>query len=279
MKRWLALFLVMAMVFSLAGCNLIKGVLQKPGAEEPGDEPGDNSGGEGEEPGDEPGEDPGNEPGDDPDEEPDDQELALEGEFFHFEEGDNPGVDVLLSFKALEFTWHSYDEGEESAWVYRQHYVGDENIEGVPTKKFEVSVEYEGEETVTELWLGADGELLKAGTGGEYASGDMAAAYSFCLIYTFPIYAYSAEYGEAFSAGVFDEYGWNISAHEINTRSFGGGNVKTESYTFSCVAEGQNARYFMEIADFGGKNLFTKINFEADNGTSLDMVVEKAILF
>lgn len=277
MKRWLSLFLIVVMLFSLTGCSFIKGIIGKTVTEDPSQEdpePGEH-GNDDPEPG-EPGDDDPEpeEPGDD-DPEPG---GGVDGDFFSFD-GDNPGIDVVLGFKELSFTMATVDEDEESSWSYSHKYVGSESIDGVQTKKFELTVNYDDEVTVTELWFSAAGELIKGGADGEYATGDEAAFYAIPLMFTFPIYAYSDEYADAFSSGDFLGQGWTLTRHEKGSKSFGGSKAKTDTYWCTGEEDGIKANYVWEISNFNGKLLVTGVNLQAEDGTTVEMVVEKAILF
>lgn len=270
MKRWCALFLVLVMVFTLTGCGIVKNIVGKVvdfTNEDPGDDPGDDHG-------DDPWDDPGDEPGDDPGDVP----VGLDGEFYSYE-GDNAAYLMLLDFRELRFTWLATSPDETSDWTYTQKYVGDEEVDGVTAKKFEVTIAEVDATTVTELWLSPEGQLLKAGMDGEYATGDMAMIYSLCLFYAFPVWAYTGFYYEAFEEGEFNYLGWELSEKTTETRNYGAGNVPAERYVFTFTWDDERAEYEWEIAKIKGKYLFTKWKLNENDGNAFNMIVDTAIPF
>lgn len=279
MKRWLALFLAVVMVFSLTGCGVLKGIVNNlvdnldiP-ADDQIDEPDDEVDESDE--GDEPDEDPGDELGDDPGE---DQGTGLEGDFYYYE-GDYAAGLMLLDFQEIQFTWTAESSGDVSSWNYTHEYMGEEDVDGTPAKYFEVSIEEDGETKVYELWIGSEGNVLKGGCDGEYATGDMAVMYSFCLMYAFPIFTYSELFSEAFVEEDFGLYGWELSDRTTEVRDYGAGDVQVERFVFTYTWDEAAVEYEWEVANINGKNLFTKLKLDENDGNSADMNVERIIPF
>ena len=170
------------------------------------------------------------------------------------------------------------DNNETTAWVYHHVYVGEETVEGIKTAKYEISVDGE-DDVFCELWVDSDGNIVKGGSEGEYATGEMAAMYSFYLVYAFPLFAYQEEYADAFINNDFDGYGWNLTKRSSDKQNFGAGNVNVERYVFEYDWATIGAEYVWELANIKGKYIFTALHLAATDGTTLDMEAETIIPF
>jgi len=241
LKKLFALLLIIVMMVSLAACGRSNGP-------------------------DEPGNEPGNEPGEEP--------TGLEGDYYSYE-GDNAAFLMILDFKELRFDW----KDEDSAYTYAQKFIAEDEVDGVPGKKFEVTIDENGEKTSSELWIGSDGTLLKAGSEGSYATGDMAFLHAFgAMMYAIPVYAYTGSYAESFKNGDFDRWNWHVSERATVSKDFGDGNVPVERYVFTYTSSGETTKFEWELAKVGGKYLFTKWKLDY-NDNHMDMTVDRIITF
>lgn len=263
MKRWLALLLVVIMVFSTAACSGKSGT----GTGDPGkdvEDPGKDV-------------DPGNEPGK--------TGAAIDGEFYVYEDM----FDVFKFFKEIKFSYTNEPaEGDTSAYSFAYVYTGEEEVsytlEDVDhvdnTKRYRITILEDGEETILDVWFNEAGDLVKAGTEGDYWSGDFASlallTFAFHLM---PFYMYNDGFGEVFTKeGGLESSGWHIHEHNSTTKNFGSGNVKVESYRFSWIWLAADLIYDWEVAEVGGKYLFTRWKTKIGEGIS-EMIVEKLIPF
>lgn len=236
MKRWLALFLVFVMMLSLTACG---------GSNDPDDV---DTGDDVEDPGDvvDPGDDPG------------DTGSGIEGEFYSFEsENDSPYV-VFDFFKELDYTLTTQSaDGTTTAFDLSYTFSGDDSE--LDARKFELILVEDGEEKVFETWINDAGECVKAGVDGEYLTGEMASlttmGFVFHLIW---VTAYTEGFSEAFIENDFEGYGWTVEESTAGTQDFGAGNVPVHFYRFKYSWLSEEVVYEWEVANIGGKNMFTK---------------------
>lgn len=133
---------------------------------------------------------------------------------------------------------------------------------------------------MVEVWFNEAGDLVKAGSNGEYTTGDLAAlalfGFAFHLI---PFYAYSEGYAEVFtSEDGFTNSGWVVKDHSTTTKDFGFGSIPVERYRFSWIWVGEGVEYDWEVATIAGKHIFTKWKMAISDNVS-ELIVERAIPF
>lgn len=256
MKRWLALFLAVVMVFSLVGCG--KGGEEKPaGGEEPSGQ-----------------EEPGEQVGPGGADKPSDSDI----DFFDFS-----GEGTL--FHALKELHFDFKTAEDEGYSYHQLYLDSEIIEYESegenhqdlAKHFRITVEEGEETTVIEVWINDKGVAVKAGIDEEFEIGDAAAPYSLAYaLYGLPFYVYTGIYSELIKNQDFSGYGWTIKQTTTGTKNLGFGNTKTWNYQFSATATGEI--FYWEVAVVNEKKVLTRWQVQDSNGLT-ELVVKRIIPF
>ena len=264
MKPWLALFLVVLMVFTVAGCKFPFGAGREPGADPSGD----------------PGTDPGGDPGDDPGPGDTGEWKTVDGEFYTFSEDD---ISFVLAFKELHFTYS--DEFENL--TFKSQYLGDEEIQGINTRHYSFTGIKEDESTAG-FWFTEAGDLMQVADAGGYVDSHPGAReflsenwlFEFCLAFV-----YQHCIGEGFHLGdiytdpsVFATADHDYQVREISTREadLGAGAVTIHRYDYSSVG------YFdvvEEIAKIGEKYLFISSTTTLEGGHTTILTITRAIPF
>ncbi|HCX78474.1 MAG TPA: hypothetical protein DG577_03575 [Firmicutes bacterium] len=261
MKRWLALLLVVLMVFSLTACG--------GGKDDDTKTPGGNT------------EDPGGTENPGGTEDPGDN--SLEGEFYILE--DQMGVFNL--FKELSFSYKALTEGEEEAFTYSHQYLDSEVVDYVMeeeshsdnAKHFQIKIAEDGAENVFEAWVNDAGTIVKAGNEEGYATGDMAALTTVGFIFhLIPFYVYNEVYTEVFtSEGGFAKSGWDVKEHSTGSKDFGSGNVRVEKYKFAWSWTKDIIDW--EVAEINGRYIFTHWKMIEEEGDTMELFINKIIPF
>lgn len=255
MRRWLALFLAVVLVFSLVAC----------GGKKSSTEPGNTD--------DPPIDDP-NGGGDDP---PTDDPGAVDNFFDFSVEGT-----IYSALKELRYTFKGADDEE---YTYTQVYLDSETIdyemEGEShsdlAKHFRITIEEGLEANVYEAWINDEGVTVKAGQGGDFATGDSAAFYALgYAFYAIPFYIYNGAFAEMLVQNDFSAYGWTIKEQTSSSKDFGDGSVKVYNYRFSAVGEAE--AFDWEVAVFKGQKVITRWKMK-DNNEAAELIVERIIFF
>lgn len=266
MKRWLALLLVVLMMFSIAACG--------GGPKKGNDDPGNN--------------DPGtSDPGtNDPGTSGGKSGAAIKGDFYEFSD-----MYVLFTtFKEIKFTYTTKsDNSDATSYTFGYIYSGDEVVEykdfdGVDhsedTKKYDITIFENGEESFLEVWFNESGDVVKAGSDGDYTVGGMAGLAMFGFAFhIMPFYIYNDGWGDTFSDDRgLDSAGWKVQEHNSVNRNFGSGNVKVERYRISWSWLTASMIYDWEAAEIGGKYLFTKWKWQIGSEL-MELDTERVIPF
>lgn len=259
MKPWLALFLVVLMVLSLAGCSFSVGDVRKPG--------------------DDPGQDPGEAPGNDPAPEDTGEWKTVDGEFYTFSDTD---LSFVVAFKELHFTYAD----ESDNFTFMAQYLEDEEIEGTKTRHYRFnSTEYDGH---AEFWFTEDGELVQAADSGGYLDSDPYFLewlvgdwlHECCLNFLSQHCNYDGfHYGDIYTdPSVFAASDHDYQVREISTREadLGAGAVTIYCYDYSSAG---SFDVLDEIAKIGEKYMFISHTITFEGGFTTKLTITKVIPF
>jgi len=146
--------------------------------------------------------------------------------------------------------------------------------------QYRITIFEDGQESVTDVWFNEAGDVVKAGSEGDYSTGDFAAFALFGFAFhILPFYAYNDGYAEVFTdAGGFADSGWNVKEHSTTSKDFGTGSVPVERYRFSWIWVDDDLEYDWEVAKIGNKHVFTKWKMVIGNEV-VEMTVERVIPF
>lgn len=194
---------------------------------------------------------------------------------------------VFKAFKELSFSHKAVSEGEEEAFTYSHQYLNSEVVDYVleeeshsdNAKHFRITIAEDGEEKVFEAWVNDAGIIVKAGSEGDYATGDMAGLYSFGFIFhLIPFCVYNEVYAEVFTSdGGFAKSGWDVKEHSKGNKDFGAGNVRVERYKFAWSWTKDIIDW--EVAEVSGRFIFTQWKIIEAEGDTMELIVNRVIPF
>jgi hypothetical protein len=257
MKRWIAVMVVLLLLFASAGCgSLVRRAADKYG-DELKDRVGDLIGGDNGD-NDDGGRDAGTVP-----------EILVDGEFYTLESF----FDIMELFREFEYVWSSGGD----AYTVNAQYLGEETVGGSVVKHFILRTEgdWEGD---YEFWTSDDPDLNITIYDGQEYTGEMAQMMSeFATAHLMWFFILADSWSDLFTGqGVHDSYGWKLDKKGTVNRNFGAGNVKVERFEFLYKYLNVEATNTFEVAKIGGKNLFVSWDFSS-NGDSFEMSVTRMI--
>lgn len=254
MKRWLALALVLSLIFTATGCSFIFRKAGEKIADKVQDQIGDVTDKTGEKPGETPGgatatPDPGSAAGKD-------NAPLVDGNFYEFKNA----LDLIRSFTEVEFTIYSTRNNQTKTSDFSYTNMGRDTVDGKQVDHLMFMFDSD----VIEAWVSDSGEYVKAKIGDMELTGDMAKLGEGAVMATMLPMTYSDGFREAFTTkDGWSGKGWVLKDKSKTVKNLGAGNLQIDRYEFEITVMNKTATYFYEVAKVGGKYIFVHWEYAA----------------
>jgi hypothetical protein len=248
MKYWLVLLLLVAMLFSSAGCSFIfdrakdkalEGISDVVGdLEDIADDSEDVS------------EEPAQPAGDD---------ALVEGDFYQIE----TVFDFARHFKEVEYTF------DNDSLNYT--FIGEEEVNGVQAYHLQITTTND----LIELWVHEE-EIVKAIFNDVVYEGEEAEAMGMMTAGFMWPFMMMTGWDDAFTdLEEMSWLGWKVTDQGTTSRNLGAGNVPVNTFEIEVASSGETLIY--EIAKIGGRNVFIGWEVVEDGGATTMFKITKLI--
>jgi hypothetical protein len=202
------------------------------------------------------------------------KEGTVLGEYISFESAAN----VFETFNEFGYEYVTKTAGEEpSSWSFAYKYLGSENINGVDTEHYQITMVEDGETQISEGWYDSSWSAVKYIDANGEQTGETASWAGSTLSMMTQMYCNQTAINLAiYSAdGALDEFAYEILDSESQDMDFGFGNTNVE--IINVKSKFADLIFHTGVANLNDKKFYVILDTETADGSTQGLHITNAI--